>query len=83
MTPEQRRDRGQRVARLLSDEDFKAACDDIIAALKDAVVTTTPLETERREALFFEYRGLFAVLKRLQTWRDDGAMAEQEIARKG
>lgn len=81
MTPEQRRERGDKARQLLGSDAFRAAAEAVSADLKDRIFRTEAEDVQRREVLHAEYRGFTALMKRLKGWADDGLMAEAEIER--
>jgi hypothetical protein len=78
---DQRLKRGQAAERLLSDEMFVAAGLEVAAAIRDEMFKTKPDEAGRREALYAEYKGFQAALKRLDGWKSDGLIAAAELQR--
>ena len=81
MTPEQRRERGDRAKQLLASDVFTAVAETVSADLKDRIFRTEPGAVDQREMLHAEYRGFAALIKRLRNWADDGAIADAEIER--
>ncbi len=80
MTPEQRRERGQKVETLLRDETFQSVAAAVDAHYRDAVFRTKLADLEKREAAFAEYAGFRAMLEKLRSWAQDGQMAADELA---
>lgn len=81
MTPDQRLARGDRARALLASDAFKAVAAAVDKDIRDAVFRTAADDVAGRETLHAEYRGFTALMKRLQSWADDGRMAEAEIER--
>lgn len=70
---------GERAARLLEDETFM----DVINTLKDGImsdlVLTGSAESSKREALYFEHKGLDSVLTKLKALADGGTYAKRQL----
>jgi hypothetical protein len=79
LTPEQRRERGEKAARLIADETFQAAAREVDAYCRDKVFATKLAQIAEREALFAEYDGFRRILATLRSWKDDGALVAREI----
>lgn len=81
MTPDQKVKRGNDAQRLLNDELFKEAWATLDAHLMQSWAGTTALDSQVREALYHELRGLRAVRAQLERWMQDGTIAAREIER--
>jgi hypothetical protein len=79
LTPEQRKERGDRATALLASETFQAAARDVDAFYRDAVFATGIAAVDEREVLFAEYAGFRRMVERLRRWKDDGAIVSHEI----
>lgn len=78
MTPEQRLARGDRARQLVESEPFKAALDAVDAHIKEQLFQTKPEESDRREQLYHEARGLVQIAKRLHSWVADAEKLRAE-----
>lgn len=70
---------GSRCRQLIESETFQQAIAAVDHEFREAMFRTKPEETEKREALYHEYKGLQRVLGRLKSWEQDGVMANREL----
>jgi hypothetical protein len=83
MTLEERIARGQHAERLLADEMFTAASLALASDIKDELFRTAMGSTDKREELFAEYKGFQRAIVRLSSWKSDGLIAADELAKRG
>lgn len=78
MTPEQRLARGDRARQLIESDVFKDAIAAMDAHFKDQMFRTKPEESDRREHLYYEAKGLAAAVHRLHSWVADAEKIRSE-----
>ncbi len=69
---------GDNARRLMEDETFKSVIDHLQSDLMQQIAQTGAAETSKREALYFEHRGLSSVLTRLKALADNGTYARHQ-----
>ena len=81
MTPEQEALAGEVASRILADETITGAFDEIRQILTDQIVNTQRGDTQLREELYFEIRGVESLLTRLKAIADSGTYARSRLQR--
>jgi len=73
--------RGARVRELSQSAMFQEAVKEVDGFYREALFKTTLEASAKREELFMEYHALKRVLVRLNSWQQDGEVAQAEMAR--
>jgi hypothetical protein len=72
-------ERGLAARATMMDEAFNLVLRELAASLEQELLTSDPHETKKREAAYFQHRGLQAICATLKGWADLGAEMQAEV----